>query len=552
MEKIIFISAVRDFQMFNKVIENNPFVADDDIILEPIDNTVENIGISKRYNNFLDKFDYSSPSWFVFCHEDWEIKESISNKLEKLAADSLYGTFGARIIEKDGKKAREYVGQIYDCSKTGENLRKVGSRFENLTKVDVLDCQSLVVHSSLIEKHKLRFDENFDWDLYVEDFCLNAKTKFGVDSRVLDIEVCHWSQILNISERPNCKEKYPYINQKYRGHSFAGIVCNIGKEAENIAPGSIEIRSIGSQSRNEVYDYEIASENDARFISIEYIEPDKKILDVGCSRGIFAVALKEKKNARIWGMEYDIASIDVAKGTSIFEEIFQVDLNDFKPEEFQQFYNHFDYIVFGDVLEHIYAPKLILDNFRKYLKNDGYFILSIPNIAHASIKSNLLLDDFTYTPCGLLDETHIKFFTHKSIASFLADIDLEIGECRFTYQDKIGLQPSNPYEFLPAEIQMFIFEDFHSYVLQYVVKAKKTKLPHLKALKINENKLAVSESNAPKDLSNMRKADLDSTQLPTDDLKARLKVKEQEIALMKSSKFWKLRERYLKLKGIKG
>jgi len=555
MDKIIFISVVRDFGMYGKVIKDNPFVINDKIFLQPIDNTVENLGLPKRYNEFLDSYDYSQPSWFVLCHEDWEILESISAKLENLDKSSLYGSFGARLVAQDGKLTREYVGDIYDCPKNNENnLQRLGCEFENLTKVDTLDCQALIVHSDLIKKFKLRFDEQLFWDLYVEDFCLNAYIKHMIESKVLDLEVCHHSRISDISERPSVFEKSPYINEKYKNYTFAGIIFNIGSNIGQIINSDLKIRIVDQQDRCKTYNVPINSENDARFIAIEYIIPNKKILDVGCACGDFATVLKEKKPSKIWGMEYNQGSIDIARKTRMFEDIYRIDLNNFDSQNFQNFYGFFDYIIFGDVLEHINAPKMTLDLFKKFLKDDGFFILSIPNIAHASIKSNLLLDDFTYTPCGLLDETHIKFFTYKSIPSFLADIDLEIDKCQFTFQDKIGLQPSNPYDILPIEVQKYIFEDYHSYVCQYVMKAEKTTLSHQEVLKINEDKLVINESNAPKGMLDLRSADLDVVKSQEEDfanLSEKLKNKEQEIAFIKSSKFWKLREKYLNFKGIK-
>ena len=83
----------------------------------------------------------------------------------------------------------------------------------------------------------------------------------------------------------------------------------------------------------------------------------------------------------------------------------------------------------------------------------------------------MLLNDFTYTKYGVLDETHIRLFTYKSIASMFAGAGLCIEKSCFSFFKKTGLQPNDPYKFLSDEIQSFILEDYHSYVWQYVVKA---------------------------------------------------------------------------------
>jgi 2-polyprenyl-3-methyl-5-hydroxy-6-metoxy-1,4-benzoquinol methylase len=555
MDNIIFISVVRDFDMYNKVIRNNPFVINDKIILKPIDNKIENLGLSKRYNDFLDAYDYSKPGWFVFCHEDWEILENISEKLKNISEDSLYGSFGARLISDNGTLTREYIGDIYDCPKDNdENLQRLGFKYENLTIVDTLDCQVLIVHSVLINKFNLRFDENLEWDLYVEDFCLNAFTKYKIESKVLNLEICHHSRISDISERPTVIERYPYINEKYKNYTFAGIIFNIGSNTENIKNIDLKIRIIDGRDRSMMYKRQITSENDARFIAMNYISSNAKILDVGCACGDFAVALKGKKECEIWGMEYNQGSIDIARKTRMFEDIFQIDLNNFDADSFRKFVGFFDYIVFGDVLEHINYPQKTLEYFKDFLKPDGAFLLSIPNIAHASIKSNLLVDDFTYTPCGLLDETHVRFFTHKSIPEFLADINLEIKENKFTYQDKYGLQPNNPYDELPPIAKKIIFENFHSYVCQYVMKVKKSDLVKEEITKINKDKLYINEKNAPKGIIELRSSDLKSVDEEPDnmaELKKEIQDKDHELNFVKSSKFWKLRRSYMKLKGSK-
>jgi 2-polyprenyl-3-methyl-5-hydroxy-6-metoxy-1,4-benzoquinol methylase len=273
-------------------------------------------------------------------------------------------------------------------------------------------------------------------------------------------------------------------------------------------------KEMKNESRSEIYKVDIISPNDARYIIMSYINDGKKVLDVGAACGDLAVALKKEKSVQVWGMEYDLGSIALAKDTGMYEEVYQVDLNAFNAADFGQFVGSFDYIVFGDVLEHILAPKKTLETFKQFLKSDGKFLLSIPNIAHASIKSNLLLDDFTYTPTGLLDETHIRFFSRKTIPAFLGDIGLEINNISVTYRDKMGFQPTNPYAKLPTAVRRQIFQNYHSYVVQYVMEVGMSAASPEKLFAINAKELVLTNTNSPAGLIALRRADLLGLRLP--------------------------------------
>ncbi|MCM3875321.1 MAG: class I SAM-dependent methyltransferase [Thermoanaerobaculia bacterium] len=74
----------------------------------------------------------------------------------------------------------------------------------------------------------------------------------------------------------------------------------------------------------------------------------------------------------------------------------------------------FDVIVAGDVLEHLPRPELLLSAMRPLLKTDGVLLLSLPNVANATVRFSLLFGRFTYAPRGILDRTHMRFFTRAT------------------------------------------------------------------------------------------------------------------------------------------
>lgn len=208
---ITFVSVVRDRAMYERCVLNNPYV--NRHVLMAVDNSTENRGIPFRYNQVLNAYDYAKPTWFVFCHEDFEFQEDIHNKLCALDKQVLYGPIGAitkvilRLIH-----LWQPVGSIMESNKDGTNLHRIGCEAPNLTPVDTFDGCCIIAHSDLIQKTALRFDENLSFDLYAEDICINAKENHRVPSHILNFNCHHWSGGY-AGER--FKKQLEYINKKY-------------------------------------------------------------------------------------------------------------------------------------------------------------------------------------------------------------------------------------------------------------------------------------------------------------------------------------------------
>ena len=86
----------------------------------------------------------------------------------------------------------------------------------------------------------------------------------------------------------------------------------------------------------------------------------------------------------------------------------------------------FDYIIFGDVLEHLHNPLKTVVYCQRFLRENGHIIASIPNIQHISVMEGLMQGDFTYMESGLLDKTHIHFFTYNEIVRMFHEAGYEI------------------------------------------------------------------------------------------------------------------------------
>lgn len=259
-----------------------------------------------------------------------------------------------------------------------------------------------------------------------------------------------------------------------------------------------------SETTKHKYDLWIDTEskNDARVIAFDFIESNTKVLDIGSACGQFGQILKEHKNCELFGIEYDTESIEIAEQKGVFEKIFQLDLNNFDINHFEKYKNYFDYIVFGDVLEHLMEPQKVLHLFKSLLKPNGYFIISLPNVAHATVKINLLADNFEYEDIGILDKTHIKFYTHKTIPNFLAEAGLKMDKFDYTVMHVKRHNSEKNLLKLPSAVRKFIFKDNYSYPLQYVVLCNLSNIDKVDLLKTNE--IIIDKRNTKKELKRIK------------------------------------------------
>jgi len=224
-KNIQIITVVNNFDIFDAFIKKNAYMSRYHIYV--FDNTVDNIGIPLRYNHFLEN-DLHEEGWLVFCHQDFSFLEDIHDRLEGLSKDFIYGPIGA--VNRKGIFFKSWrprfhrkvlLGQI-NQSDDAVHFYKNGRYLKRPVIVNTVDCCCLIVHSSLIKKHNLRFDKMFKFHLYSEDFSLNARYNCSVKTKAVQIECKHSSrgntskEFYNALE--NLKRKYP--NKRFVGTCF--------------------------------------------------------------------------------------------------------------------------------------------------------------------------------------------------------------------------------------------------------------------------------------------------------------------------------------------
>jgi SAM-dependent methyltransferase len=145
----------------------------------------------------------------------------------------------------------------------------------------------------------------------------------------------------------------------------------------------------------------------------------RRVLDVGAAHGYLSELLTAR-GFHVTGIEGDPLLAEIARTKCASLHLADLDLP-LPPLD-----GPFDAILYGDVLEHLKNPLRILKSLNENLKPGGLAIVSVPNVAHLWIRIQLLAGNFQYTDRGILDRTHLRFFTLSSFRSFLRDADLDI------------------------------------------------------------------------------------------------------------------------------
>jgi methionine biosynthesis protein MetW len=151
-----------------------------------------------------------------------------------------------------------------------------------------------------------------------------------------------------------------------------------------------------------------------------------RVLDVGCGTGSVTLIANRKRDNTVIGIEPDNQRADVARarGLTVY--------TGFLDETFLAGHGPFDVVMASDVLEHTASPAELLKLMALAIKPDGIVLASVPNVAHWSVRLNLLMGRFDYEPVGIMDATHLRWFTARTISSLFEQSGLQVIEMRQT------------------------------------------------------------------------------------------------------------------------
>jgi len=210
-----------------------------------------------------------------------------------------------------------------------------------------------------------------------------------------------------------------------------------------------------------------SAENTSHGLLLALVGGGKSVLDLGCATGYLAEALAAR-GCRVSGVE--LVPEAAEKARPFLERLVTGDLNEldlvsaFGPMSF-------DVLMCGDVLEHLADPAAVLRRAIPVLAPGGSVVISIPNVAHGSIRLALLQGRWQYTETGLLDRTHLRFFTLRALDELLAAAGLVAVDVRRTTADPLGVEVAIDEEDLPPGVVDWVRSRPEALTYQFVVRA---------------------------------------------------------------------------------
>jgi 2-polyprenyl-3-methyl-5-hydroxy-6-metoxy-1,4-benzoquinol methylase len=175
-----------------------------------------------------------------------------------------------------------------------------------------------------------------------------------------------------------------------------------------------------SNYTNNLFDPE--TKNNSWVHLFEFVPEKTRVLDIGCSSGNFGHVLINEKHCEVVGLDIDAPDIAEAK-----KKLTAAYVRNIEREEIKDL-GMFDVIVFADVLEHLLDPIAALEKVKKQLKKGGRIVFSIPNMAHISIRIQLMKGFFEYMPIGVLDRTHLHYYDEIEVKHIFSEAKMAIQE----------------------------------------------------------------------------------------------------------------------------
>jgi 2-polyprenyl-3-methyl-5-hydroxy-6-metoxy-1,4-benzoquinol methylase len=208
--------------------------------------------------------------------------------------------------------------------------------------------------------------------------------------------------------------------------------------------------------------------NTSHGLVVQFVGAARRVLDVGCSTGYLGEALTAR-GCVVDGVDKDPDAVAIAGTRLNSAQVVDLDTDDLA----EVLAGHeYDRIIFADVLEHLMNPRAVLASAAALLAPDGEIVISIPNVAHGALRLALLQGRWDYHETGLLDRTHIRFFTRTSLVALIHSAGLSVTAIRSTVVDPLGSEVEIQRTELPQGVLSWVRAQDDSFNYQFVAMAR--------------------------------------------------------------------------------
>jgi len=152
-------------------------------------------------------------------------------------------------------------------------------------------------------------------------------------------------------------------------------------------------------------------------------DPQNKVLDVGCGRASLSGEIKSQ-GYTVWGIESSKIACEIARKR--IDILIECDLTNTCHVSQKISEERFDYIIFSDVLEHLYDPLAMLKYYKAFLRPGGRVLISLPNVCNWVMRLKFMVGIFKYEDTGVMDRTHVRFFTFRTAQILVKEAGLII------------------------------------------------------------------------------------------------------------------------------
>lgn len=221
--------------------------------------------------------------------------------------------------------------------------------------------------------------------------------------------------------------------------------------------------------RAERYNYLIDPQGDSTPNKVlRLVGQGKRVLELGTAAGTMTEALVTVNHCQVTGVEIDTEMAEQARPWCEHLEILDLDQADLC----QVFAGQtFDVVVAADVLEHLRDPWRCLEQTRALLAPEGYLVISVPNISHNAVIAELLCGRFPYQPKGLLDSTHLRFFTRETLEQTLLGCGYLPCIWEFNRVAEDQTEFAAAWAALAEPVRRQLQQQLHGQVYQFIVQA---------------------------------------------------------------------------------